>query len=83
MSKRNVAKFHKLLELKETIKNCSKILNVSVDALKKFTPAKLEAFKAAEAERLAKLAAAQAETDAAAETLVKAAKNVTKTAKKD
>ncbi len=78
MSKRNVAKFHKLLEAKAPMKDCVAILKVSAETLKKFTPGKVQDFKNKQAER-AKLAEKQEkENQEAADTLAKAAKKVTK-----
>ncbi len=45
MSKRDVAKFHKLLESDEPNKNISAILGVSKETLEKFMPKKAEVTK--------------------------------------
>lgn len=83
MSKRNVAKFHKLLEMKAPVKDIVKILKVDKDTLKQFTPAKFEDFKKKQAEAAALAAEAEAETAEKVSNLKKAAKEIEKDAKKD
>ena len=61
MSKRNIAKFHKLLQREVPVGDIVKILKVTKETLRKFTPAKVAEWKKVQAE----LAAAEAVEEAA------------------
>lgn len=78
MSKRNVAKFHMLLKKKAPISDIVKILKVSKETLKRFTPGKHQAFAEQQKQKLALEAAEKLETDKAAEVVAEAAKKVVK-----
>jgi arsenate reductase-like glutaredoxin family protein len=81
MSKRNVALFHKLLKKKAPIGDIVKILKVTKETLKEFTPAKCEAFKQSQIEAAALKQKEEAVKIEAADTLVAAAKKVAKESK--
>jgi len=51
MNKRDIAKFHKMLEAEVSVDKISKALKVDKDTLKKFAPAKAAAAKAAPADK--------------------------------
>lgn len=78
MSQREVAKFHKYLEKKMSMKDCAKYLQVDMDTLKKFTPSAIEAWKKSQAEKAALALKGEEETRKAAKVVAAAAKEVTK-----
>lgn len=76
MSKREVAKFHNLLKKKAPISDIVKILKISKETLKEFTPGKFQELAERRAEQAALEAADLEAKEAAAESLASAAKKV-------